>query len=103
MQKIPISLAGAGMVLARDVFRGGSGGIPVCGRGTVLTDELIGRLRSMGIEAVVVEGRPVKGEEGETLEEVLASLDRRFSRVESDRTMMAVKEIYKRYYRRVFR
>ena len=81
MQKIPLMQAKAGMVLARDVFRGDSPtGMPVCGKDTVLTDDLITRLDNMDVQSVSVQGHPV-WEEGElSYEDLLRELDLRFEK-----------------------
>jgi ubiquinone biosynthesis protein UbiJ len=97
MQNIPISLAAAGMVIAREIkMSGEAAGRVLCGKGVRLTDSLIGRLRQLGIESVVVEGHPVKMEGEVTLEQMLQELDGRFSRSTNDPLMMKVKEIYRK-------
>lgn len=98
MQKIPLMLAKSGMVLARDVFRGNSPmGIPICGKGTVLTDSLVARLDNMDVQSIYVEGHPVWEEGGQSLDEMLADLDRRFSKVRSNPHMEKLYDIYKNY------
>lgn len=100
MQTIPITLSVAGMVLARDILREGKpDGSPVCGKGLVLTDSLIERLRKMGIQSVTVEGQPVKLEGGETLESALEALDNRFRMAGSDPLTMRLQEIYRKHIR----
>ena len=65
MQKIPLLTAKAGMILARDVFRGESAiGIPICGKDTELTDTLIARLEGMKIQSVYVVGASRPGRRG---------------------------------------
>jgi hypothetical protein len=60
MQKIPLIHAKAGMILARDVFRNEqAGGIPICGKDTELTEQLVARLVNLDIQSVYVEGHPV--------------------------------------------
>ncbi|WP_298439126.1 hypothetical protein [Geobacter sp.] len=95
MQTIPIALAEPEMVLARAVKRADNPqGPPICGKGTVLTSSLIERLRNMGVKTLTVEGQPVAAPEGEKgVDELLAGLDRRFSRVESIPLMQRLKEI----------
>lgn len=95
MQKIPISLAEAGMVLAKDVRKDDdSTSPPICGKGVVLTDALISRLDRMGIQALAVEGHPVKMEGDLTLDEMLKALEKRFSKVTDDPLMVKIKEAY---------
>lgn len=96
MQKIPLMLAKAGMVLARDVFRGDSPtGMPVCGKGTVLTDDLITRLDHMDVQSVSVQGHPV-WEEGElSYEDLLRELDQRFEKTMQEPLNAALYDIHK--------
>jgi hypothetical protein len=101
MQKIPITLARAGMVLARDIKASEDpSSMTVCGKGVKLTDSLINRLQQMEIQTVTVEGHPVQIEGEASLEEMLAALDKRFSRVTDDPLMMKVREMYRRQIRR---
>ncbi len=97
MRILSISHAAPGMVLAREVWSSNEPNARVlCGKGIVLTETLISRLRQMGIESVSVEGLPVEAEEGQAAEDLLAALDLRFSRVTHDPLMMKIKEIYRR-------
>jgi hypothetical protein len=97
MQTISISLAASGMVLAGEIRSSHEPNARVlCGKGVTLTESLINRLRQMGIESVSVEGHPVKMEGEQTVGDMLAALDERFSRVAHDPLMMRIKEIYKR-------
>ncbi|MGE4296871.1 MAG: hypothetical protein AB7E47_02485 [Desulfovibrionaceae bacterium] len=57
MQKIPLNLAAAGMVLAKPVMR--DNGTVLVAEGTELTDNLLFRLENMHVDNVVVEGSPV--------------------------------------------
>ncbi|HBA72358.1 MAG: hypothetical protein A2X82_11370 [Geobacteraceae bacterium GWC2_55_20] len=98
MQKIPLMLAKAGMVLARDVFRGDSPvGMPICGKDTVLTDALITRLDQMDIQTVCVEGHPVWEEGERTFDELLQNLDRRFEKSRQEPLNSMLYDIYKAY------
>ena len=91
MQKIPITLAAAGMVLALEIRNSDNpSSMPICGKGVKLTESLIERLKQMGVQSVGVEGHPVKIEGEATLEQMLAALDQRFKRLESDALMMKV-------------
>lgn len=97
MQKIPISQAAPGMVLAQEIKNSDDpSSMTICGKGVKLTESLIARLEQMGVQSVRVEGHPVKVEGEATLEEMLAALNRRFSRVEDDALMMKVKEMYRK-------
>lgn len=98
MQKIPLNLAQADMVLARDVFRNDSpAGIPICGKGTTLTESLIGRLAHLGVQSVYVEGHPVQQEGERSLEEQLADLERRFAKTQNNRYNQLLLEVYRRH------
>jgi len=96
MQKIPLMLAKAGMVLARDVFRGDSPtGMPVCGKDTVLTEALITRLDNMDVQSVNVQGHPV-WEEGElSYEDLLRELDHRFEKTMQEPLNAILYDIHK--------
>jgi len=98
MQKIPLMLAKAGMVLARDVFRGDSPvGMPVCGKETVLTDSLITRLDQMDVQTVYVDGHPVWEEGERTFDELLQNLDMRFEKSRQEPLNSMLYDIYKAY------
>lgn len=98
MQKIPLMLAKAGMILARDVFRGDSPvGIPVCGKGIELTDDLIERFDNMDVQTIHVEGHPVWEEGEQSFEDLLRDLDRRFSKTKDEPLNNLLYETYKAY------
>ena len=101
MQKIPLKLAQAGMVLARDVFRTDSPtGMPICSKDTALTDVLIVRLDHMDIKSVYVQGHPVWIEGDRSLDDLLESLDRRFEKVRQDPLTSKLYNIYVEYLKR---
>ena len=95
MQKIPLKLATKGMVLARDVFRSdASVGMPICGKGTELTESLIVRFENMEVQSVYVEGHPV-WEEGEcSLDNMLRELDARFIKTLQNPLNVMLHDIY---------
>ncbi|BCS53026.1 hypothetical protein [Geobacter sp. SVR] len=98
MQKIPLMVAEAGMVLARDVFRSDNlFGMPICGKGTVLTDSLITRLDHMDVKSICVEGHPVWLDGDRPLDEMLRDLDRRFEKVRQDPLTSKLYEIHASY------
>ncbi|HPX61193.1 MAG TPA: hypothetical protein PLN25_05430 [Deltaproteobacteria bacterium] len=102
MQKIPLQLVAEGMVLGRDVFRKDSvGGIPICGKDTVLTAELVKRLNYMDIKSIYVKGHPVMLDGERSLDQALEELDRRFEKVISDPQMARIRDIYADYLQRV--
>jgi len=98
MQKIPLMLAKTGMILARDVFRGNSpNGMPICGKGTELTESLIDRFENMDVQTVHVVGHPV-WEEGEpSVGDLLRQLDVRFSKTLQEPLNAVLYNIYKAY------
>ncbi|NVN90641.1 MAG: hypothetical protein HXX11_08525 [Desulfuromonadales bacterium] len=101
MQKIPLKLATAGMVLARDVFRNGNTvGFPVCGKTTVLTETLISRFENMDISSIYVEGHPLWDDGDRSLEDMLGDLDQRFTKVRQDPLMAKLHDIYADFYKR---
>jgi hypothetical protein len=98
MQKIPLMLATAGMILARDVFRGDSPvGFPICGKGAELTDTLIMRFENMDVQSVHVEGHPVWEEGERSFEDLIRDLDARFSKTLQEPLNVILYDIYKAY------
>lgn len=98
MQKIPLMLAKAGMTLARDVFRSDSPiGMPICGKGTVLTDSLIARFENMDVQTVHVEGHPVWEEGERSFDDLMLDLDARFSKTIKEPHNAMLYDIYKAY------
>lgn len=97
MQKISLSQALPGMALDREVHRPANpDGVPICGRGVILTEELIDRLQKLGVQTVTVEGNPLGVDGGKVLMDMLAQLDKRFKKVESKPLMMKLKDIYRK-------
>lgn len=95
MQKIPITRAQAGMILAKDVRRiDCQSAPPLCGKGTELTMPLISKLQDLGTISVIVEGHPIWMEGDLTLEEMLNSLEKRFAKSDQDPLMAKLKAIY---------
>lgn len=98
MQKIPISLARDGMILAKEVVRPEKpDGPPLFGKGMSLSASHIERLVQMGVQSIVVEGRPVVMEGDRSLEEQLQDLETRFARCEQDAFMQKLKAALQRY------
>jgi hypothetical protein len=98
MQRIPITLAEAGMVLARDVVQDDNpNGPPICGKGMVLTDSLLERLKRLDVAAVTVDGHPVRLEGDKSPEEIRRDLDRRFKKVVGDALTEKVKRVYENF------
>lgn len=98
MQNIPLMLAKAGMTLARDIFRGDSpSGMPICGKGTELTDALIARFENMDVKTVHVEGHPVWEEGERSFDELLHDMNDRFSKTCHEPLNAVLYDIYKAY------
>ncbi len=86
MQEILSAQADEGMVLAKDVET--PEGRVLCGKGTVLTANLIARLHKMDIIYIVVEGHPVEVKGEKSLKEELEDVEKRFSRVKDTPPLM---------------
>lgn len=92
MQKIPLSLAKPGMILARAVLR--ENGQVLVGEGAGLTVSLLERLEAMGVDAVTVQGRPVQMDgisSGESIAMRLERLEHLFRKHQDDPWMNQVK------------
>src|ERR1700690_2664417 len=101
MQKIPLIIAKAGMILARDVFRSESAiGIPICGKDTELTDTLIARLENLKVQSVYIQGHPAWEEGDKNLDDILRDLDSRFAKVRQDPLTARLHDIYADYLKR---
>jgi len=96
MLRVPISEVQPGQKLARAITSGG--GVVMVQPGTELTPALIDRLRTLGIDSVVVAGDPGAPADGPSLEERLRVLDARFAGHEQDRWMMQLKDIVARQF-----
>ncbi len=92
MQRIKLSQAESGMILGRPVET--SNGQILCAKGTELSEALIARLERLEIANITVEGNPVDdGSPRKTLEEEMAELDQRFSKVTDNKLMMVLKNV----------
>ena len=90
MQRILLAQAEPGMILAKEILN--PDGLVLCGAGTELSDTLLGRLASMDVIDVTVEGHPVNIEGEKTLQEELQEIDLRFQRVEDIAPLMYLKK-----------
>ncbi|MBU0728375.1 MAG: hypothetical protein KKE17_10290 [Proteobacteria bacterium] len=90
MQEIITALAAEGMTLARDVLT--SDGRILCGKGTILNENLIDRLKKMEIAHIAVDGHPVEIEGEKTLEDELKDIEKRFSKVEDTPPLVFLKK-----------
>lgn len=98
MQNLPLIHAKAGMILACDVFRSGSQiGIPICGKGTELTESLIARFDNMDVKTVYVEGHPVWEEGERSFDDLMSDLDGRFIKTLQEPLNVILHNIYKSF------
>jgi hypothetical protein len=92
MQKIPLSKAQPGMVLAKPVAR--DTGVVLMGEGTELNDALIEKLHDLDIQKIVVKGRPLEtGGDEKSVEQLCEEIEERFSTVSSDRLCSQIKDL----------
>ena len=90
MQEILSLQAKEEMVLARDVMT--PDGRVLCGKGTSLTTSIIERILKMDIIHIAVEGHPVVIEGEKSLEQELADIQKRFSRVTHIKPLQYIKQ-----------
>lgn len=90
MQEILSLQAEEEMVLARDVIL--SDGRVLCGKGTSLTTAIINRIVKMEINHIAVEGHPVEIEGEKSLDQELADIQKRFSRVTHIQPLQYIKQ-----------
>ncbi len=94
MQRLKIDQVEAGMVLAGDVQN--ERGMILCGKGTPLSETLLRRMKSAGIDTVPVQGHPEGGAEATMLAERIEALHRRFERTAALPLMAALRDICER-------
>ncbi len=88
MKRLSILEAKAGNVVARPVVAGS--GVVLVRPGTPLTGELLGRLQSLGIDTLCVEGA---SPDAKPLDEILQALEQRFAGHEQNALMMELKAV----------
>lgn len=99
MQRIKVEQGAPGMVIAHPIET--STGQVLCAKGTELTEGLISRLENLEISHILVEGHPVDdGKPQKTLEEELATLERRFQTVRDNKLMGALKMVVQKHIRK---
>lgn len=94
MQKIPLTLAKAGMKLAKPITK--ANGMPIIAAGVELSDSLIARLDGMGIDKVFVVGDAVAASQNPS--ERVTRLDHLFRRLEADPFQNKVKRYLREYF-----
>jgi len=92
MAKILVEQLKAGMKLSRPLLN--ASGMVLIAEGTELTDARISKIENMGVESVYIDG-PLKP--AQPKEELLASLDRRFAKVEGNPNMALIKKAVKEH------
>jgi hypothetical protein len=97
VRKISAESASAGMRLVRPITS--ESGITLFGEGSVLTDQVIERIRSMQIPFIFVEGHSAPKRR---FSEELLLLDERFGKTEHEPYMGNLKEILKEYIRGLY-
>jgi 5'(3')-deoxyribonucleotidase len=94
MQKIPLTLAKAGMKLAKPITK--ANGMPIIAAGVELSDSLISRLDGMGIDKIFVVGDAVAASQNPS--ERVTRLDHLFRRLEADPFQNKVKRYLREYF-----
>ena len=92
MQKLSISKATPGMVLAKPVVT--SSGVTLVGADKELTEGLITALENKKIKKVYVKGNPLSTGPSKAPEELEAEITARFSNMEGDRVMMKLRDLF---------
>lgn len=97
MQRIALAKASPGMVLAKAVCR--PDGLAFVGEGKELTEDIINRIRGIGVATLWVEGKPL-GPEGDVgnLRTVAESLPYLFRRHEGNVFMMTLRNVCARHF-----
>ncbi len=99
MQKIPLSYAKPGMVLAKAIKR--KDGTVLIGQDTEVTETIINRLEKMDVNEIVVQGEPVELAEdssGASFGKRLQRLDHLFRKYKSEEWMQQVKQFLAEYF-----
>jgi hypothetical protein len=94
MPKIPLSKVQPGQRIARAVVN--ANGVVMVQPGTELTSSMIERLRSVGVDAVVVASGDEPTVPTRPVHERLGELDARFAGHENDPVMMQIKDVVAR-------
>ncbi len=96
MIRLTVDKLNTGMVLAQDVAR--DDGVILMGKGAALSEDNIHLLERLEIESVVVEGDQFASDEERQafLQKAEEELVMRFSRVEDDKVLMAIREMFRK-------
>ncbi len=93
-QRILVTQAGAGMILARPVMLQDK--MVLVGTGGQLTDEMIAKLMKRGIKRIHVRGNPIPSPGHDDWQERLKRLYERFERVQHVPFMAALRQVVER-------
>lgn len=95
MIRLTVDKLNIGMMLAQDVAR--DDGVILMGKGSAISEDTIRLLERLEIESVVVEGDQFATDEERQafLQKAEEQLETRFSRVEDDKVLMAIKEMFR--------
>ena len=99
MQRIPLRLAQAGMVLEKPILR--DNGLVLIAEGSELSDTVLRRLESMNVETIVVKGNPVDMEGmggGTSFSQRAERMDHLFRKYKADPFMLRLKDRLKEYF-----
>ena len=96
MQRIPIKYAAPGMKLEKEAVT--PEGQVLCGPDSELTAELIERLKKQGVTVLTVQGRPVVLPGDKSLGTRLKELEHRFSKVNNDPVLKAIKKLIAKFW-----
>jgi hypothetical protein len=96
MLRLTVDKLKIGMVLAQDVAR--DDGVILMGKGSAISEDSISLLERLEIESVVVEGDQFASDEEREafLKEAEEQMEMRFSRVEDDKVLMAIREMFRK-------
>lgn len=96
MIRLNVDKLDIGMVLAQDVAR--DDGVILMGKGSAINEDAIRLFERLEIESVVVEGDQFASDEERQafLKKAEDALVMRFSRVEDDKVLMAIREMFRK-------
>lgn len=98
MQRVPITSATPGMVLAQSILR--PDGMVLAGAGLVLTEEGLARIRTTGVVAIMIEGEAGGVGACAEFERVAAMLSHLFRNHKHDAFMMTLHNMLAGYFSR---
>ena len=96
MIRLTVDKLNIGMVLAQDVAR--DDGVILMGKGSAISEDTIRLLERLEIESVVVDGDQFASDEERQafFKKAEEDLEMRFSRVEDDKVLMAIRKMFRK-------